>query len=190
MLASPFLGAAIAYDMKGVALGGCLLAAVSDWLDGHIAKNYNQKSYLGSLLDPLADKLVIGSLTIGLTIEELIPYELSTVIVGRDVLLIAGSIWMRYCTLPPGVKFFDYSHSSMFSIAPSTASRINTGLQFSLLLSTLGCYTYDPTMISNLEPLWYVTGLSTVFSGAGYMGNSGLISKVSSEVTGKDKSVL
>jgi hypothetical protein len=40
---SPALTLAIACDMKSLALGGCIIGAISDWADGYIAKNYNQK---------------------------------------------------------------------------------------------------------------------------------------------------
>lgn len=125
ILASPLLGLAIVYDMQTVALGGCALAAFSDWLDGYIAKNYNQKSHFGSLLDPLADKVIIGTLAIALCYKGLLPLPLCGIILGRDLVLITGSFIIRYRTLPRGVKFFDYSHSSMFSIAPSLLSKVS-----------------------------------------------------------------
>lgn len=124
LAASPLLGIAIAYDMKQTALAGCALAAVSDWLDGYIAKTFDQKSHLGSLLDPLADKFVIGSLALGLTHLSLIPLPLCVLIVGRDSALVAGSFYVRYSSLPPKVGFFDYSHASMFAVQPSLLSKV------------------------------------------------------------------
>jgi cardiolipin synthase len=124
IVASPLLGVAIAQDMKEVALCGCFVAAFSDWLDGYIAKNYDQKSHLGSLLDPLADKLVIGALTTGLAYKAMIPLELCALIIGRDSVLIIGALYMRYKTLPIGVGYWEYSHASMFTIAPSLLSKV------------------------------------------------------------------
>jgi cardiolipin synthase (CMP-forming) len=124
MALSPFLGLAVAYDMKGAALCGCALAAASDWADGYIAKTFDQRSHLGSLIDPLADKFVIGALTLGLTYQSVIPTPLCALIVGRDLSLVAGAFYLRLRSLPPGVAFFDYSHSSMFAVQPSNISKV------------------------------------------------------------------
>lgn len=174
IISSPLLGTAIALDMKEVALAGCLYAALSDWADGYLAKRYSQQSHLGSLLDPVADKLVIGALTVGLTAKGLVPLSLCGIIVGRDLLLIGGAFWVRYRTIPAGADFFDYTHPSMFSIKPSFISRLNTGLQFTFLFSTLGVYFIDTSLLTHLAPLWYITGASTLVSGFGYVRKAGL----------------
>jgi len=54
MVCSPLLGWAVVNDHKNVALAGCAIAAFSDWLDGYIAKNYDQMTVLGGMLDPAA----------------------------------------------------------------------------------------------------------------------------------------
>lgn len=65
--ASPLLSAAIAYDMKFAALGGCVLFGFTDWLDGYLAKKLNQQTVFGAFLDPMADKIFIGALSVGET---------------------------------------------------------------------------------------------------------------------------
>jgi cardiolipin synthase len=65
IVASPLLSVAIAYDMKVVALGGCVVFGLTDWLDGYLAKKLNQRTVLGAFLDPMADKVLIGALTLG-----------------------------------------------------------------------------------------------------------------------------
>ena len=174
ILSSPLLGLAIAYDLKEVAIAGCVAAAVSDFLDGYIARRFHQQSHLGAILDPLADKLVIGALTVSLTYKGMIPFDLCALILSRDALLIIGSFYARYASLPPGVKYFDFSHSSMFVVKPSVISRGNTFIQFTLLFASLSCYIYDPQLVEYLEPLWYVTAGSTLVSGMGYLTHSGL----------------
>ena len=107
IVASPLLVYAIANDMKEAALGGCLLAGFSDWLDGYIAKNYNQMTTLGGYLDPIADKIMIGAVTIGLTLKGLLPFELATVIIGRDVVILTVALTYRAIKRPKGSAFFD-----------------------------------------------------------------------------------
>lgn len=64
-----------------------VLAGISDYLDGKIARKFNQISRLGQLLDPLADRLYILATLIGLLLRGLIPLWLVVVLVGRDVVL-------------------------------------------------------------------------------------------------------
>lgn len=63
-------------------------AAFSDWLDGQIARKYNQVTNLGKILDPAADRLYIFASLIGLTINGNIPAWFAFVIIGRDVMLL------------------------------------------------------------------------------------------------------
>uniref|UniRef100_A0A8C9GB76 cardiolipin synthase (CMP-forming) n=1 Tax=Pavo cristatus TaxID=9049 RepID=A0A8C9GB76_PAVCR len=71
---APVLGYLIVEENFNVALGVFVLAGVTDLLDGFIARNWaNQKSALGSALDPLADKILISVLYVSLTCANLIP---------------------------------------------------------------------------------------------------------------------
>ena len=65
IIASPLISVAIAQDMKYAALGGCVVFGLTDWLDGYLAKRLNQRTVLGAFLDPMADKVLIGALTLG-----------------------------------------------------------------------------------------------------------------------------
>jgi cardiolipin synthase len=64
------------------------LAGASDWLDGVIARKFNQITELGKVLDPAADRLYIFATLIGLTINGNIPLWLAVVIIARDVMLL------------------------------------------------------------------------------------------------------
>lgn len=64
------------------------LASASDWLDGFIARKFNQITELGKVLDPAADRLYIFASLIGLTINGNIPAWLAVVIISRDVMLL------------------------------------------------------------------------------------------------------
>ncbi|MEI6360611.1 MAG: CDP-alcohol phosphatidyltransferase family protein [Actinomycetes bacterium] len=65
------------------------LAGVSDWLDGYLARALNQRSNLGILLDPLADRLYIAATLLGLALRGLIPWWLVGILVARELFLLA-----------------------------------------------------------------------------------------------------
>ena len=76
-------------------------AAICDGVDGYIARRYNQKSELGSILDPLADKLLLVSGIIVLSFDhypyfETIPLWLTGTIIGRDLLLLIGLVVIQF----------------------------------------------------------------------------------------------
>ncbi|MEY4989834.1 MAG: hypothetical protein RIS08_60 [Actinomycetota bacterium] len=70
------------------ALAVLAAAGASDWLDGVIARKFNQITELGKVLDPAADRLYIFATLIGLTINGNIPLWLAVVIIARDVMLL------------------------------------------------------------------------------------------------------
>jgi cardiolipin synthase (CMP-forming) len=96
-------------------LAGVLIAGFSDWLDGYIARRYNQQTVLGAFLDPAADKVVIGSLTLGLALKGLLPMPLAVLIVGRDVLILAMGFVQRAREKPKDAFFFDTTSSGNLS---------------------------------------------------------------------------
>ncbi len=73
------------YDLA--ALGVLALAGFSDWLDGVIARRFDQGSRLGAMLDPAADRLYILVTLVLLAWRDVVPWWLVVVVVGRDVLL-------------------------------------------------------------------------------------------------------
>ena len=72
---------------------GC--AGLSDWLDGYLAKLLHQQSVLGSYLDPLADKAVVGAAIGALGWAGSIPPELAASVLGRDALLVSAHFYHR-----------------------------------------------------------------------------------------------
>ncbi|XP_043912425.1 cardiolipin synthase (CMP-forming) isoform X2 [Protopterus annectens] len=99
---SPYLGYLIVEENFNLALGIFALAGLTDLLDGYIARNWaNQKSVLGSALDPLADKILISVLYISLTYAGLLPVALTAMVILRDIVLIAAVFHIRYKTVPP-----------------------------------------------------------------------------------------
>lgn len=85
LILSPYYGGP-KYD--GWALAVLMFAGFSDWLDGKLARRWNQMTKLGTFLDPLADRLYIFATLIGFTIRGIIPIWLVVLLVGRDVLLL------------------------------------------------------------------------------------------------------
>jgi cardiolipin synthase len=76
-------------DYWAVAL--LILAGLSDWLDGKIARALNQQSRLGEALDPAADRLYIAATLIGLAVRSIIPWWLVGLLAARE-LIVAGAL--------------------------------------------------------------------------------------------------
>lgn len=88
------------------ALGVLAFAGVSDWLDGKIARAWNQVSRIGTLLDPIADRLYIFAAVLGLVIRGIVPVWLLVVLVLRDVLILGAiPVLRRYGYGPLPVNF-------------------------------------------------------------------------------------
>src|SRR6266446_9357989 len=76
-------------------------AAILDGVDGYIARRYNQRSELGAILDPLADKLLLISGIVVLSVEhhqylEAIPLWLTGTVIGRDILILIGLVVIQF----------------------------------------------------------------------------------------------
>lgn len=136
--ASPLLTYAVIFDYKMYAFGGVLLFGFTDWLDGYLAKKLKQQSTIGAFLDPLADKVMIGSLTLGLLWKELIPFELGALIVSRDVFLALCSIVLRYIDKPAESGFWDVS-SATFRVVPTQLSKVRFIKSFIFLILKIVC---------------------------------------------------
>jgi CDP-diacylglycerol--glycerol-3-phosphate 3-phosphatidyltransferase len=70
-----------------IALVVFLLAAITDWLDGYIARNSRQITTLGKFLDPVADKLLISAAFISLVEIQRVPAWIVVIIVGREIMV-------------------------------------------------------------------------------------------------------
>ncbi|XP_026858279.2 cardiolipin synthase (CMP-forming) [Electrophorus electricus] len=171
ILLSPVLGYLIMEDYFHASLGLFVLAGATDLLDGYIARNWpNQKSVLGSALDPLADKILISVLYISLTYAQLIPVPLTALVLSRDVALIAAVFYVRYKTVPPPVtlsKFFNPCYTTA-QLKPTLISKFNTAMQLFLVAASLASPIFHYTDSVLLHLLWYVTALTTAASGYSY----------------------
>jgi cardiolipin synthase len=92
-----FLWLVLGPEADGWAVGLLIAAGLSDWLDGVIARAWDQQSRLGQVLDPAADRLYIAATLIGLAIRAIIPWWLVALLAARELLLaVALPVQRRY----------------------------------------------------------------------------------------------
>jgi len=73
-----------------------IAAAVTDWLDGWLARRWNQTTSFGAFLDPVADKLMVAAALIVLTEKGLVDPFASLIIIGREITISALREWMAH----------------------------------------------------------------------------------------------
>ena len=85
----------LSYEAQnGVATGIFIFAAVTDWLDGYLARVLNQMSAFGAFLDPVADKLVVVAALIVLLKLGRVDMVVGLIIIGREIAISALREWM------------------------------------------------------------------------------------------------
>ena len=140
----------------GAALGVFVVAGVSDALDGYLAKRWQVQSQFGAVLDPVADKLLLVTAYVMLTLSGHIPFWLTLAVASRDVLIVGG--YLVYT-----------SHAGPVHMRPSILSKLNTLLQISLvalLLAKLAAGIRVPLLVSAMI---YAVLVSTMASGLHYL---------------------
>jgi len=108
ILACPILGWSILEGDFRTATLLLAYAGISDWLDGYVARKYNMRTVLGTILDPAADKILMTTLVVTLAIKGLLPVPLAVIILGRDAILSISAFYIRYKSLPPPKTFMRY----------------------------------------------------------------------------------
>jgi len=131
-------------------------AGVSDMVDGTIAKLLNQRSELGALLDPIADKVLLVSMCVTLGLAGWLPSWLVILVVFRDVLIVGGYLLSMAVSQPVRSR-------------PLAISKLNTGLQIVLVAVVLARLGLGIDDLHLADVLIYAVGLTTVLSGAGYV---------------------
>jgi cardiolipin synthase len=158
-LVPPFIIALINGQMKR-ALLIVVLAAVSDVLDGFIARFFHQQSLLGTYLDPLADKLLVTAAYVTLSLPGLhrgfqIPAWATIVVIARDVLLVIVALVLY---LAAGVRRFP----------PSLLSKITTLFQVGAVVVVLLTGVW-PELDTAALVLIYAVAALTLTSGLHYV---------------------
>ena len=138
------------------ALAVFAIAGVSDALDGYLAKRFGWQSYLGSILDPLADKLLLVSSYVTLAWLGHLPTWLVSAVIVRDVIIIVGSITYHL-------------EVEQFSAAPSLSSKLNTFMQIALVLVIVVHHGLLPLPVRIVDTLIYLTLFTTLYSGFAYI---------------------
>ena len=129
------------------------IAAMSDGIDGFLAKRFNWTSELGKLLDPLADKLLLVGVFLVATWYGLIPRWLTIAAVGRDLLILFGSLAFHFGWGPLNGR-------------PLLSSKINTLLQILYVLAVVSYAAFalpPPSIAAALQWLILVTVLISGF---------------------------
>ena len=135
-----------------------LLAGISDALDGWIAKQFSFQTRLGSILDPMADKILLTCTFITLYWVGILPLWLLMLIFVRDVIIVAGALGY----------FLGEMTSDSELLQPTLISKFNTVLQIALVLFLLLIQIYVELSIF-LEMVLIIVATSTGLSGADYM---------------------
>jgi CDP-diacylglycerol--glycerol-3-phosphate 3-phosphatidyltransferase len=95
LLAVPVVLALLVAGSEAWAAALFVAAALTDFLDGRLARRRGGASRLGALLDPLADRLMISGVAVVLAVKGLLPAILVALLVGRDALALVGGILLR-----------------------------------------------------------------------------------------------
>ncbi len=132
------------------------IAAMSDGLDGYLAKRFHWISELGSLLDPLADKLLLIGVFLVATWYGLIPRWLTSVAVARDVLIMLGALVIHLGWGPLQGR-------------PNVSSKINTLLQLLYVLAIVAHAGYGLPPARVLDVLAWLTLATVLISGFAYV---------------------
>jgi len=155
LLLLPLFLTLLVYHRPGEALAVLLLAALTDALDGLLARWLDQKTAIGSFLDPLADKLLSVSGFVTLALIGPIPAWFVIIVISRDVLISLGALVL-------------YLHDGRLEIAPSLTGKAAMLGQFATLVLTLLLQLHE-----SVERFWQatlvLTATLTVVSGLHYL---------------------
>jgi cardiolipin synthase (CMP-forming) len=140
-------------ERYGLAFWVFVAAGVSDALDGWIAKRWDQRTPLGALLDPIADKALLAAVYITLGFAGELPHWLVILVVLRDLLIVGGYLLSHGVNAPE----------------PLFISKVNTLVQIALVgfvLARLGL-GIDEALVTSF--LIAAAGVTTVWSGLSYL---------------------
>jgi cardiolipin synthase (CMP-forming) len=152
----PFFIISIHYRRYDIALAVLIIAALTDGLDGLLARSLNQKTALGAYLDPIADKLLLSSSFVVLALNRKISWWLAILVLSRDVLLLTSA---AVILVVAGYRLFQ----------PSIYGKLTTALQILLVFAVVLLAVADWPWLQFVRMiLGYLVAGFTVFSGFHY----------------------
>jgi cardiolipin synthase len=132
-------------------------AAITDWLDGYLARILNQTSAIGAFLDPVADKLMVAAALIVLVEFERVGALVALIIIGREIAISALREWMA------GV-------GQSGSVAVAFIGKVKTAAQMAAILFLLYCDPIGPLDVKFIgEVLINIAAILTLLSMAYYL---------------------
>jgi len=160
MFLVPFVAIGILYHRYGITLWLFLISGLTDMIDGLIARKLGQKTRLGALLDPMADKLLLSTSFLLLTLPSIklhvsIPIWLAVLVFGRDIIIVVSSVAIALTT---GFTKFD----------PSIYGKASTAVQICTVIAVM---IVNYPQLDEVYVLWlfYLTFGITLFSGLHYI---------------------
>lgn len=132
------------------------IAGISDAFDGFLARAFKWQSTLGSFLDPLADKLLLGVIFISLAYKGIIPNWLVILVITRDIIILLGAGFYQWMT-------------QELNISPLFSSKINTALQIIFVLVIMYHLAIEPLPEAITLGLQLVVAFTTLLSGFLYV---------------------
>jgi len=157
LLFIPFIVITILDEQFGWALGLFVLAGFSDFLDGMLARALKQKTALGMLLDPIADKLLLSTLFLVLSLAHKIPWKVTVLVFSRDLCIVATAavVWAT---------------TSIRDFPPSFFGKANTTAQIlAVFFVLLDEVAPSPAVLLAKEVALWATMALTVLSGVHYI---------------------
>ena len=152
----PFFVISIWYDHYDWALGVLIAAALSDLLDGLLARRLNQKTELGAYLDLIADKLLLSSAFLLLAMKHKVVWWLTILVLARDLLML---ITAAAILLVVGYRPFP----------PSLYGKSTTGVQIIFIFLVVASSATNYRALDIMEELFvFLVAGFTIFSGVHY----------------------
>lgn len=156
VLAAPLLAYFLMRGHYDYALYTFVLAAITDALDGFIARHFHQYTEFGAALDPLADKLITLTCLLILTFQGLVPLWLTLALVVRDSVIVAGA--------------FAYHHLfGEIDIHPTWLGKLHTVLAFTLFILVMAHQAYLVALGDWLLPAFLAVLISCLASMTQYV---------------------